>query len=206
MLIVGAGGFAKQLIHAVESQTKSNIFLFDEFTSETQFLNRYPIIHSEDTVQQILENTPNFTLGLGAPKNRKKLSDRMHRLGGKLTTVIASNATISSYTSKIENGVIILGNTLIEPASTIGTGSLINVGTFIAHDTIIGDFCEISPYAKLLGNVKLGAQVFVGAGATVLPGVQIGDGAVIGAGAVVNKNVAQNETVVGVPAHPIRRS
>jgi maltose O-acetyltransferase len=42
-------------------------------------------------------------------------------------------------------------------------------------------------------------------GALVLDNLEVGDGARVAAGAVVTKDVAPGETVMGVPARPVRR-
>jgi acetyltransferase-like isoleucine patch superfamily enzyme len=51
-------------------------------------------------------------------------------------------------------------------------------------------------------TIKKGASI--GSNATILAGVTIGENALVGAGAVVTKDVADNETVLGVPARPTR--
>jgi serine O-acetyltransferase len=51
----------------------------------------------------------------------------------------------------------------------------------------------------------LGSNIYVGAGAKVIGRVTIGDGARVGANAVVVRDVDADTTVVGVPAHPVRR-
>lgn len=51
--------------------------------------------------------------------------------------------------------------------------------------------------------VKKGASI--GSNATIIAGVTIGENALVGAGAVVTRDVAPGETVVGVPAKPVRR-
>jgi serine acetyltransferase len=43
-------------------------------------------------------------------------------------------------------------------------------------------------------------EVLIGTGAQVLQYLKIGSGATVGAGAVVIRNVAENTTVIGVPA------
>jgi acetyltransferase-like isoleucine patch superfamily enzyme len=64
----------------------------------------------------------------------------------------------------------------------------------------VSEFVHIGPGAILCGNVKLGPHSFVGAGAVIRQGITVGKNAMIGAGAVVVKDVADNMTVVGVPA------
>lgn len=53
------------------------------------------------------------------------------------------------------------------------------------------------------GRIAIGKGVWIGANAVVM--ADVGDGAIVGAGAVVTKPVAPGQTVVGVPAKPIRK-
>lgn len=52
---------------------------------------------------------------------------------------------------------------------------------------------------------EIGANVFIGSDTMLVAPVKIGDGAKTGAGAVVNHDVAPGETVVGIPAKPIKK-
>jgi dTDP-4-amino-4,6-dideoxygalactose transaminase len=53
------------------------------------------------------------------------------------------------------------------------------------------------------GDVAVGDRAMVGLGALVLPRRILGAGCTVGAGAVVTRDVAQEATVLGVPARPI---
>lgn len=53
-----------------------------------------------------------------------------------------------------------------------------------------------------LDRITIGQGVWIGANAVVM--ADVGDGAIIGAGAVVTRPVKAGETVVGVPARPIK--
>jgi acetyltransferase EpsM len=46
--------------------------------------------------------------------------------------------------------------------------------------------------------------VSIGVGASIRPGVRLGKGSVVGVGAAVVKDVDPGDTVVGVPAKPIK--
>ncbi|MCA9170804.1 MAG: serine acetyltransferase [Planctomycetales bacterium] len=87
-------------------------------------------------------------------------------------------------------------------------------GAIVIHGSaVIGDDCVIRQ-GVTLGNryndrpreaPQLGKGVNVGAGAKLLGGITIGDNAVIGANAVVLNDVAPGDTVVGIPARPLRK-
>lgn len=110
------------------------------------------------------------------------------------SAIIDASATIAA------NGVMIAAGVLINPLAKIGTGAICNTGCIIEHECVVNDFAHIGPGTILCGNVKVGVGSFVGAGAVVRQGITIGNNAIIGAGAVVVKDVADNATVIGVPA------
>jgi acetyltransferase-like isoleucine patch superfamily enzyme len=70
----------------------------------------------------------------------------------------------------------------------------------------VGEACHICPGVVLAGRVRVGAGAMLGIGAKVLPCLNIGEHATIGAGAVVTRDVPPGVTVVGVPAHPMRKA
>ena len=94
------------------------------------------------------------------------------------------------------------------PPEKIGGGFSFQHGfsTIVAAKEI-GENCRIFQQVTVGFNGTeapvIGDNVEITAGAIVIGDVYIGDGACIGAGAVVIRNVAENVTVVGVPAHPI---
>lgn len=110
----------------------------------------------------------------------------------------------------------------IHPGATIGKGFFIDhgMGVVIGETTVIGDNCTLYHGVTLGGtsafshkgkntekrHPTLGNNVIVGAGAQILGPITIGDNVKVGANAVVLKDVADNETVVGVPAHVVVRS
>lgn len=53
--------------------------------------------------------------------------------------------------------------------------------------------------------VTIGENVWIGGNVTILPGITIGDNAIVGAGSVVTKDVESNVTVVGNPAHKLKK-
>ena len=105
--------------------------------------------------------------------------------------------------------------TLIEihPAAQIGKGFFIDHGggVVIGGTTEIGANCTLYQGVTLGGtswqegkrHPTLGDNVIVGAGAKILGPINIGANARIGSNAVVTKPVADDVTVVGVPAHEV---
>jgi serine O-acetyltransferase len=73
-------------------------------------------------------------------------------------------------------------------------------GVVIHPEAIIGSNCLIFQQVTLAGVVEVGFHVDIGAGAKVLGPLRIGNNVRVGANAVVTKSIAENSTVVGIPA------
>ena len=207
ILIIGAKGFAKELLEAVvQRDADAQVTFFDDASNDLPELlfERYPIIRTADAAAEYFRSIDRgFALGIGNPKLRAIFFDKFVGLGGEPRKIISPFAKIGSFGNLIGDGVCILTDAIIESNNKIGRGSLIHVGALVSHDVSIGDFCEISPRANLLGEVTIGSNCSLGTGCIILPKIHLGNDVRVGAGAVVTKNVTDNGSVAGIPAKPI---
>lgn len=110
----------------------------------------------------------------------------------------------------------------IHPGAKIGSGFFIDHGMGI----VIGETSEIGNNVTLYHNVTLGGRtvfdkngklmtkrhptvkdnVIIGTGAAILGPIVIGNNVKIGANAVVLQDVTDNQTIVGVPGHPVEKA
>lgn len=101
----------------------------------------------------------------------------------------------------------------------IGDPVVMQPGVYLPHGQVVVDgIVEVGADVALLPFVTIGLRAgsvegptiergaTIGTGAKVLGPVRIGAGARVGANAVVIADVADNTTVVGVPAQPMRTS
>lgn len=204
MLIVGAKGFAKEVLEIVYQNGQSEgLVFFDDINQEItgKLYNRFPILKSLKEAEDYFSTIDNrFTIGIGNPKDRKDIYEKFIKIGGVLTSTISDTAKIGSFHTLISEGCNIMVNTVITNDVTIGKGVIINQLSSIGHDVVIGDFTEISPDVSISGNCKIGKNVFIGTGAVLLPKVSIGNNSIVAAGSVVKEDVPQNVMVAGVPA------
>ena len=209
MLIIGAKGFAKELLETVcQIDLDEPVAFYDDLNDDLPDLlfGRYSIIRNLEDAERYLNNEcRKFALGVGNPVLRYRLAERFRTMGGELTTVISPFAHIGRWGNMIGTGSNVLTSAIIESNNRIGAGNLIHVKVLVSHDVTTGDFCEISPGVNLLGSVSVGDFCSIGTGACILPKVKIGDNVVVGAGAVVTKDIPGNSLVVGVPAKIVRR-
>jgi sugar O-acyltransferase (sialic acid O-acetyltransferase NeuD family) len=203
MIIVGSGGFAKEILDVFEvcKQEQELVFFNNIDPTANLFLNRFPIIHTDNEVVDYFQcRDRRFLLGIGGPQNREKLFKHFCALGGTPYSVIGCNAVVSSIDTSLGEGLCLLNGCVVSAGSSIGNGCLVYYSANVTHDCVIGNFCEISPGACVLGGAIIGNRTHIGANATILPKIRIGCDVRIGAGAVVTQDIPDNTTAVGVPA------
>ena len=207
MVIIGAGGFAKELLEMiVASKQKEKIFLYDDIDKKNKCIGKYVVLNRPADLKKIFKTNNTFILGIGDAKQRESLYKKITLLGGKVKTIISSNAYIGKLKVSIGDGSIICAGTNITTHIQIGTGCLINLGCTVGHDTIIGKFCVLSPRVSVSGKCTIGDFCQIGTGAIILPGITLGSYVTVGAGSVLTKDVPDNTTVVGVPAKQILKA
>jgi len=213
MVVIGAGGFAKELLQVLLSEkydfNEENLFFYDDVNmiTEKKFFGKYTILTSLNQVKEIFKfNSPDFCLGVGMSKIRYALYRKFENIGGNLKSIISQNTSIGIFGMDIGEGVTIMNEVIIANAVKVGRGSMINVNVMIGHDSVIGDFCDISPGVIITGHCQLGSYVEIGTGVIILPGVKIGNNVDISAGSVISNDIPENSKVVGtIPSRVIEK-
>ncbi|RDI58377.1 acetyltransferase [Flavobacterium glaciei] len=208
MLIIGAKGFAKEILGVFDQlhQLEGIAFYDDVNDDAKEFLfNSFPILKNETQVKEFFIKSGNeFTIGIGNPQLRFQLYEKFIKLGGVFCSTISPKADLGNYDVEIGNGSNILSGAIFSNSVKIGRGCIIYYNVTIAHDCIINEFVELSPNVTLLGHVVVGSFTQIGASTTVLPKVMIGKNVIIGAGSVVTKDIPDNCIAYGIPAKIIK--
>jgi UDP-3-O-[3-hydroxymyristoyl] glucosamine N-acyltransferase len=89
-------------------------------------------------------------------------------------------------------------------ATVIGDRCRLDNLVHIAHNVVLGSDCYLAAQVGIAGSGRFGKAVQVGGQAGFVDHVQVGDGARVGAKSGVPKNIAAGETVLGIPALPIK--
>lgn len=204
MLIIGAKGFAKEVLEVLHQLQKTdNLTFYDDVSVDLpdKLFGKFPVLRTISEAQNYFINQDNkFTIGIGNPILRKKLSDKFIALGGEFESTISPRAVIGNFGNVIETGCNIMTGTVITSDVRIEKGCLINLNCTIGHDTILGEFVEISPGVNISGNCKIDAYTMIGTNVTLLPKIKVGSNVIVAAGSVVTKDVPDNCMVAGVPA------
>lgn len=206
MLVLGAKGFAKEVLEIIYQQEMDethNLVFYDDITENgpKMLYDTYPILKTKEAAQKYLSTVDNrFVLGIGNPFLRFKLTKMFESLGGVLASTISLKAGIGKHNISIDEGCNIFEQTIISNDATLGKGVIVYYNTLITHDVKVGNYVELSPNVVLLGRCVVGDFTHIGSGATILQDIKIGKGVVVAAGAVVTKDVPDYCMVAGVPA------
>lgn len=208
MLIVGAKGFAKEVLEVLHQNNEAdNLVLYDDVNDDApeDLYGQFKILKNSNEAEAYFKSVDNrFTIGIGNPILRRKLFEKFSALGGIFSSTISVLTSIGSFDVEIGMGCNILANSVFSNSVKIGKGCIIYYNSIITHDCIIGDFVEISPSVTLLGRCNIGEFSQIGSNATILPNVNIGSNVIVGAGSVVTKDVPDNCVVVGIPAKIVK--
>ncbi|MGR5070272.1 acetyltransferase [Vibrio alfacsensis] len=196
LVIIGGGGHASVLVDILREQQRKILAVIspDDLDSRLVFDGYEHFRHDEDVFQFKPEDVL-LVNGVGAlPKSslRHRLTQLYQSRGYHFETVIASSALVSKF-AKIETGVQVFPNAIIQAGASIDCHTIVNTGVIVEHDCIIGQFNHLAPRATLCGQVRTALNVYIGAGATVIQNIQLADNVVVGAGAVVTKDVASDQ-------------
>ena len=209
MLVVGAKGFAKEILEIIYQLNQlENLVFYDDLNNDIadKLYNRFPVLKNTEQASTYFKTLDNrFTLGIGNPVLRKKMYEKFSKGGGNFVSTISPLAIVGTFDVQIGIGSNVLAGAVLSNGTAIGKGCIVYYNAVIPHDCKIGDFVEISPSVVLLGRCEVGPYSHIGANATILPDLKLGRNVVIGAGSVITKDVPDNSMMVGVPAKLVKK-
>lgn len=200
IIIYGASGHGKVICDILE-KCKREIKGFIDDDKKKWGLNffKYKILGGYDYLNDIDRGQHEIIIGIGDNNTRKSISGKISKEKIKFSIAIHPSSQIAKNVI-IEEGTVIMVNTVINPDTRIGKHCILNTSSSVDHDCDLGDFVHISPGACLGGNIKVGKCSWIGLGASIKNNVIIGENSIIGAGAVVINDIPDNVIVVGNPA------
>ena len=130
--------------------------------------------------------------GFGYTRSQNKTFEHFPHVGG----VIIEDDVYVGANACIDRGT--LDDTIIRK------GAKIDNLVHIAHNVIVGKHTAVIALAMLGGSVHTGDYSWIAPSASVMNQAKLGENVTVGLGATVMKNVPDGQTVVGIPARPIK--
>jgi sugar O-acyltransferase (sialic acid O-acetyltransferase NeuD family) len=206
LAILGAGGHGKVVADAAMLTGKwDEIVFFDDAWPTLKTNGPWSVIGDTQILTQTLVDFNGVVVAIGNNRIRMEMLHRLIDGGANVVTIAHPSAVVSSHAS-LAPGCVIFAGAVINIGASIGLGAIVNSGATVDHDCTLGDGVHVSPGAHLAGGVTVGDESWIGIGACVRQMTPVGRCVVVGAGAAVVKPVADNMTVVGVPAQELKIS
>jgi sugar O-acyltransferase (sialic acid O-acetyltransferase NeuD family) len=198
MLIIGTGGLGKEVLALlIDEKEAGEICFFDENQKAPDLLyNKFKVFKSIETVTDYFRNKDNrFITAIGNPRLRKKLTEKISKAGGELTSVISSRASLFQFNEPCQ-GAIIQPGVGVSHGVKFGKSCAIHINASIGHSSKLGSYINIGPSATIIGPVEIGDFTYIGAQSVILPNLKIGKNVIVGAGTIVDKNLQDNQTYI----------
>jgi sugar O-acyltransferase (sialic acid O-acetyltransferase NeuD family) len=208
IVLIGGGGHCKSCMEVIHSLPHYTIYgVLDSTLPVGASIMGYPVLGNDLLIPQLIQEGCEFLITIGkldTPSPRKIIFDTIKKSGGKLATVIASTALVSSH-AKIGEGTIVMHGVIVNVDSVIGDNCIINTRAILEHDTHVSAHTHISTNVVLNGAVHVGSDCFIGSSSVVVHGISITDQVIVGANATVVSPITESSMYVGSPAKPIKK-
>lgn len=211
IVIVGAGGFGREVLDIVEAVNRDReggedydfLGFVDDGSPDLRLLGdrEAPFLGGTDCLSRFAGAS--FVLGVGSPNARRDLDQVAVDAGLRPVRLVHPSATMGAMVT-LGEGMIVCAHVSITTNIVFGRHVHLNLSSTVGHDCVIGDYVTVNPGANISGNVTLQDGVTVGTGAAIIQGRAVGAGTMIGAGALVTKDLPGGVTAVGAPARALR--
>jgi sugar O-acyltransferase (sialic acid O-acetyltransferase NeuD family) len=201
IVIVGAGGFGREVLQWVRDSWPDQASLIAGFLSDDpNRLNDCSV--GVGILSTIVDYVPQrgdyLLLGIGLLYARRRVAEQLLARDAKFLTLVHPKAIVAA-TASIGEGSILCPFVIVSDAAKLGRFVLANYYASLGHDAFAGDFTVLSPYATLAGNARVEDEVFLGLHASVGPGKCLGPRSKVSANSCLLVNAPAGSIVFGVP-------
>ncbi len=209
IVIVGAGGFGREVIDVVEAinaetrephwkvrgvvdDAPSRVNLRRLAARDIEFLGGTELLAA-------WAGETSFVVGIGSPHVRRRIAERFEDAGLDAATLVHPSVT-RGFDVRIGPGSVICAGVRLTTNISIGRHVHLNLNSTVGHDSSLGDYVSVNPLASISGDCAIENDVVIGVAGVILNGLTVGRGSVVGGSACVVKDVPPDVVVKGVPA------
>ncbi|MEN3362124.1 MAG: hypothetical protein V7637_6106 [Mycobacteriales bacterium] len=208
MLLVGAGGLARETLAAIRSGGAPAYrplgILDDDPARHGSEVDGLRVLGPIDAAHDHPDAAVLLCTGSARdPASRLRLARRLALPDDRYGTVVHPAASLAPGTV-LGPGCIVLAGCVVTAPQPVGRHVVAMPQVLLTHDDEVGDYVTMAGRVALAGTVRVGEGAYLGAGALVREGLTVGAWSVVGMGAVVLAAVPPGEVWVGAPARRLR--
>ncbi|MCZ4119408.1 acetyltransferase [Streptomyces sp. H39-S7] len=218
LVIIGAGGFARETAQAVRAANADDVARGRAPRWRlTGHLDENPALHGRDVDgvrvlggSGLVHDLPGtrVVVCVGNPRDyasRARLVRRLKLPEDRYATVVHPTAAVSD-SSVLGPGTVLLAHSVLTAAVLVGAHVAVMPHVVLTHDDVVGDFVTIASGVRLGGGTRLERGAYVGSGALVREATTVGAWSLIGMGSTVLGDVPPGEVWIGSPARRLREA
>ena len=205
LVIVGAGGFGREVLELIRSINAASpafdvLGFLDDGPASRELLHR---VGSEvlGPATRLADTEAQYVIAIGDAVPRRRIDALAREHGRIAASLVHPWATVGADVC-IREGAIVAAGSRLTTHVVVGRHAHINVNCTVGHDAVIADFATLFPGVHVSGGCVIEEDATLGTGSVILPDVRVGRGAAVGAGAIVVRDVAPGTVVVGSAARP----
>ncbi len=203
LLIVGAGGFGREMFHWVlQHPDNGRLWSLGGFLDDKiNALEGYNYIPGVLGTIRDYEPSPTdlLVIAIALPKIKKMVVGSLIQRGADFLTFVHPSVILGGNV-RLGRGSVICPGAVLTSDVTLGDFVTFNCCSSIGHDARLGDFVTLSGHCDITGFCRVEEGAFFGSHACMIPNTRVGSWAIVGAGSTVIVSVPANVTVVGSPA------
>lgn len=209
LVVVGAGGFGREVIDVVDAINAAAptlvwdlVGVVDDAPSDANLerLEKRGTSYLGTVDLHLTEPSPaHYVVGIGSPRVRRTIAERFDGAGRTAATLVHPAAT-TGFDVRIGGGTVICAGVRLTTNISVGRHVHLNPNVTVGHDSELLDFVSMNPASSASGDCVIEEGVLIGVGAVILNGLTVGTESTVGGGACVVKDVPSRATVKGVPA------
>ena len=203
LIIIGGGGFAKEVIWLANDCNRKVKGVLDD-SSQTHNTQVQGATVLGDVSNWINYKDCEFIIAIGSPRTRQKVLDKMLTFGEPDFATLIHPSVRLSNTVSIGEGSIICAGSILTADISLGKHNILNLNVTVGHECEFADYVTIAPMVAISGNVKLHYLVEVGTGAVIRQGLELAEGSMLGMGGILTKNIPERMIYAGNPAKKLK--
>jgi len=216
LLIVGAGGFARETAQAVRDVLAADRaagrperwrllgHLDDNPALRGSEVDGVPVLGGCDLARELPD--AQVLVCVGSPADyavRARLVRRLDLPERRYATLVHPTAVVSD-SSSVGPGSVLLAHCVLTAAVRVGAHVAVMPQVVLTHDDDVADFVTLAAGVRLGGGTRLERGAYIGSGALIRQHTVIGAWSLVGLGSAVLGDVPPGEVWVGSPARRLR--